>query len=96
MLMEANKIIAVRSIFIGNDNMAFWGIEAPIPGLMTSDFSMDFALAHHIVEQGLQMGVKGFVGDIEMARDTEDTPAYTNFKALGFSIPYRRKIYKLK
>jgi hypothetical protein len=96
MLMEANKIIAVRSIFIGGDNMAFWGIEAPIPGLMTNNFAMDFALAHHIVEQGLQMGVKGFVGDIEMISDTESTAAYDNFKALGFSISYRRKIYKLK
>jgi hypothetical protein len=96
MLMEASTIIAVRSIFIGEDNMAFWGIEALIPGLMTNDFSMDFALAHHIVAQGLQMGVKGFVGDIEKVSDSNDTPAYANFKALGFSIPYRRKIYKLK
>jgi hypothetical protein len=95
MLVEANTIIAVRSIFIGEDNMTFWGIEAPIPGLMTNDFSMDFALTHHILAQGLQMGVKGFVGDIEMVSDTENTPAYANFKALGFSIPYRRKIYKL-
>jgi hypothetical protein len=96
MLTEANTIIAVRSIFIGKDKMAFWGIEAPIPGLMTTDFSMDFALAQHIVQEGLRMGVKGFTGDIELVSDTMNTPAYTNFKSLGFSIPYRRKIYKLK
>ena len=96
MLMEASRIIAVRSIFIGKDKMAFWGVEAPIPGLMTNDFFMDFALAYHIVKEGLQMGVKGFAGDIEAVSDTMDTPAYSNFKKLGFSIPYRRKIYKLK
>lgn len=96
MLMDTTGIVAVRSIFIGRDNMAFWGVEAPIPGLMTNNFQMDFALSHHIVQEGLQMGVKGFTGDIEMVSDTGDTPAYTNFKALGFSIPYRRKIYKLK
>lgn len=96
MLMQDDAILAVRSIYVGKNKIAFWGVEAPIPGLMTADFSMDFALAHHIVKEGLQMGVKGFVGDIEMVNDKEDTPAYKNFRSLGFSIPYRRYIYKLK
>lgn len=96
MLMENSRILAVRSIFIGKDKMAFWGIEAPIPGIMTVDYSMDFALTHHIVKEGLQMGVKGFVGDIEMVSDAADTPTYTHFKELGFTIPYRRTIYKLR
>lgn len=94
MLKEGKKILAARSIFIAEDGMAFCGVEAPIPGLMIPDYSYDFALMQHILNEGLKKGTKGFTADIELVSDLMSTDAYKNFKALGFTIPYRRKIYK--
>ena len=94
LLEEAGKIIAVRSMYKGPDNFAFLGIEAPIPGIMTTNYQMDTALLWQIIKDGLKEGVKRFVADIEMVDEQGATPAYANAQMLGFLIPYRRLLYK--
>lgn len=93
-LQEDGKILAVRSMFTGPDNFAFLGIEAPIPGMMTTNYQMDSLLLKHIINEGLKAGVKRFVADIEMVDEKAATPAYANANMLGFLIPYRRLVYK--
>ncbi len=94
LLQEDDKILAVRSMYVGPDNFAFLGIEAPIPGMMTSNYQMDAVLLRQIIKDGLKDGVKRFVADIEMVDEKAATPAYANANMLGFLIPYRRLVYK--
>jgi len=39
-LRENEGIVAARSMYIHRDGMAWWGIEAPVPGFMAQDFSL--------------------------------------------------------
>jgi hypothetical protein len=45
------------------------------------------------VHDGLKMGAKLFVADIEKPDPKMDTPAYLDFARLGFSRPYFRTNY---
>jgi hypothetical protein len=65
-------------------------MDAPVPGLMTDAFEPDAALCAAIVEDGLRLGARGFLADIEAPSERMDTPAYEHFPALGFTRPYVR------
>ena len=84
------EIVAARTMSIGGDGYAWLGMDAPVPGLMTQDFDPDAALCHAIVADGLNLGVRCFLADIEAPSDAMDTPAYGNFARLGFERPYVR------
>lgn len=93
MLKCGDKIKAVRSMVINPDGIAWWGIDAPVPGIMAPSFDLDLQLCQVMVQDGLQLGAKLFVADIEAPSPKKDTPAYTNFAQIGFKIPYFRTIY---
>jgi hypothetical protein len=92
-LRENERIIAARSMYIHSDGMAWWGIEAPVPGFMTPRFDWDYHLCREIVKDGLQLGGKYFVADIEKTSEKMDHDGYRNFAALGFKRAYFRSNY---
>ena len=90
---EEGRIVAARMTFIGGDGFAWWGMDGPVPGLMTDDYEPDAALCEFMVRDGLEMGVRCFLADIEAPSDAMDTPAYEYFGRLGFRRPYVRTHY---
>jgi len=83
-------IVAGRSMYIGSDGIAWLGIDGPVPGVHWDHYGPDAALCTYIVEDGLALGARGFIADIEAPSDAMDTPAYELFGRLGFSRPYVR------
>ena len=83
------EIVAARGMHIGADGIAWLGMDAPVPGLMTSDYEPDAALLAAIVADGIARGATAFIADIEAPSDQEDTPAYDTFARLGFTRPVR-------
>ena len=87
---DGAEIVAARSMCIGPDRTAWLGIDGPVPGVHWDRYAPDAALCTHIVEDGLALGARGFIADIEAPSDEMDTPAYELFTRLGFSRPYVR------
>jgi hypothetical protein len=90
---QVRNIVAARSMYIHHDGMAWFGIDAPVPGLMAPTFDLDALLCHTMVRDGLAWGVRYFIADIEAPSTDMDTPAYHHFAALGFKRPYFRSHY---
>jgi hypothetical protein len=93
LLREDARVVAVRSMCINPDSTVWFGIEAPVPGIMAPSFALDARLCQTMVRDGLKLGAKLFVADIEKPSSTMDTPAYADFARLGFSRPYFRTNY---
>jgi hypothetical protein len=87
---EDGEIVAARTMFIGEDGLAWLGMDGPVPGVSGDDYEPDGALCARIVEDGLELGARGFLADIEAPSEAMDTPAYASFQALGFTRPYVR------
>ena len=92
-LRKDEKIVAVRTIYVHSDGMAWLGVEAPVPGVMAPSFDVDLQLCHAMVKEGLDLGVRYFAADIEAPNPAMNTPAYPNFEALGFKRIYFRRHY---
>ena len=88
---ERGRPVAARSMYLpAAGELAFLGIDGPVPGVMTSDHVPDARICERIVADGLGIGARGFVADIEAPSAAMDTPAYPIFAALGFRRPYTR------
>jgi hypothetical protein len=90
---DGGEIAGARSMYIGPDGTAWLGIDGPVPGVHWNDYGPDTALCTFIVEEGLALGARRFIADIEAPSDEMDTPAYKLFAGLGFSRPYARAHY---
>lgn len=93
MLRAGGEIVAVRTMYIHADGMAWLGIDAPVPGVMAPSYDLDLQICQAMVKDGIDLGVRYFVADIEAPSPQMDTPAYRNFAALGFTRPYFRSHY---
>jgi hypothetical protein len=93
MLRQRGEIIAVRTLYVGDNGMGWLGIDAPVPGLMAPSYDLDLQICQVIVKDGIDLGVKYFVADIEAPTPAMNTPAYHHFEALGFKRPYFRSHY---
>lgn len=93
MLRLGQQIMAVRSMYINQDGWAWFGIEAPVPGIMAPSFDLDRQLCQKMVQDGLHLGANHFIADIEAPTPAMNTPAYHHFAALGFKRPYFRTHY---
>lgn len=89
------KIVACRSFFTSDKKTIFSGVDAPVPGVMTTDYAPDFAIWEKAIQDGLKEGAVMFVADIELPDKEKNKTAYDNFKKLGFIIPYTRYHYRL-
>jgi hypothetical protein len=87
---EQGEIVGARTMFIGPDGHAWWGMDGPVPGVTTDDYEPDAALCEFMVADGLTLGVRCFLADIEAPSERMDTPAYEYFGRLGFTRPYTR------
>jgi hypothetical protein len=87
---DGSEIVGARSMYIGPTGTAWLGIDGPVPGVHWDEYGPDAALCTYIVEDGLTLGARGFIADIEAPADEMDTPAYELFARLGFSRPYVR------
>jgi hypothetical protein len=87
------EIVAARGMHIGSDRIAWLGMDGPVPGLATNDYTPDAATCAAIVAGGLARGARAFIADIEAPSTTMDTPAYEHFAELGFTRPYARTHY---
>lgn len=90
---ENGEIVAARGMFIGPDGTSWFGMDGPVPGLTTQDYTPDAAICAFMVEDGLVQGATSFIADIEVASPDMDTPAYDYFDRLGFRRPYVRTHY---
>lgn len=93
LLRQAAQIVAVRSMYVHHDGLAWLGIDAPVPGIMAPSYDLDIQICQAIVKDGLNLGVTHFVADIEAPTAEMNTPAYRYFEALGFKRPYFRSHY---
>lgn len=93
MLKRDGAVVAVRSLFIGADGMAWSGIDAPVPGIMAPSYDLDALLGEAMVRDGIAAGAKLFVADIEAPHPDRDGPAYRNYARLGFKLAYFRSHY---
>jgi hypothetical protein len=87
---EDGEVVAARGMYVGPGGMAWLGMDAPVPGLMTDDHEPDAALCEYMVADGLARGARFFLADIEAPSPAMDTPAYEHFGRLGFRRPYVR------
>jgi hypothetical protein len=87
---EDREIVAARGMYVTPEQVAWVGMDGPVPGLSTQDFEPDAALWERIVADGLAAGARMFIADIEAPSPTLDTPAYHYFARLGFQLPYAR------
>jgi hypothetical protein len=92
-LRASGQVRAVRSMYIHHDGMAWLGIDAPIPGIMGPSFDLDARICETMVRDGLAVGARCFVTDIEAPHADMSTPAYSHFARLGFSKAYFRSHY---
>jgi hypothetical protein len=90
---EGGEIVAARGMHIGQDAIAWLGMDGPVPGVTTEDYEPDAALCSHVVGDGLSFGARGFIADIEARSNDMDTRAYDYFARLGFCRPYVRTHY---
>jgi hypothetical protein len=93
--LRGNQIIACRSFFTTKEKTVFSGVDAPVPGVMTSVYAPDFAIWRRAIQDGLKEGAVLFVADIELPDKEKNKEAYEGFKQLGFEIPYTRYHYRL-
>jgi len=91
---ENKKIVACRSIFINDEGIAWSGVEAPVPMVMTNDLSADFMLWKQIQSFCLNTGVRLIVADIEQPSPKRNTLVYEVFNTLGFEVMYARTLYR--
>lgn len=87
---EEGEIVAARTMYIGAEGLAWLGMDGPVPGVSSDYYEPDAAICARIVQDGLRLGARGFLADIEAPSEAMDTPAYEYFSALGFSRPYVR------
>jgi len=87
---EGDDVVAARGMHIGGDGTAWLGMDGPVPGVMTEDYEPDAALCAYMVDDGLRLGARSFIADIEAPSPRMDTPAYDYFARLGFRRPYVR------
>src|SRR5437016_5362985 len=62
---EEGEIVGARTMFVGPDRLAWLGMDGPVPGLTTGDYEPDAAICGFIVEDGLALGARCFLADIE-------------------------------
>ena len=89
---RGTHIAAVRTMYV-DAAMAWLGIDAPVPGIMAPSYDLDVQLCQAMVQDGLSLGVRLFVADIEAPNAAMATPAYDHFEKLGFKRPYSRSHY---
>jgi hypothetical protein len=87
------RIVAARGMYIGPGGAAWLGMEGPVPGVTTDEYEPDAVLCDFIVADGLTLGARSFLADIEAPSTGFDTPAYAHFARLGFRRPYVRTHY---
>jgi hypothetical protein len=93
LLRQGTQIGAVRSMYIDTAGMAWLGIDAPVPGIMAPSYELDCQVCQAIVKDGMNLGVRYFVADIEAPDTAMNSPAYRYFELLGFKRPYFRSHY---
>lgn len=86
---EAGRIVAVRTLYVA-EGWGWLGIDAPVPGLMTSDFEPDRHLCAAVVGDLALLGCEHLVTDVEAPTPSRSGPAYDGFIELGFEVAYTR------
>jgi hypothetical protein len=87
------RIVAARGMYVGPGGAAWLGMDGPVPGVTTDDCEPDAALCAFMVADGVTLGARSFLADIEAPSRGFDTPAYAHFARLGFRRPYVRIHY---
>lgn len=96
MAYEDGEIVACRSIYLGTNKLAWSGVEAPVPVVMTDDLEPDRFLWKHIQQFCLDRDVQLLVADIEKPSPARNTPIYEFYAGLGFKVEYLRSLYRKK
>jgi hypothetical protein len=92
-LIRDGHIVAARSMFVVDRQGAWFGVEAPVPGLMAPSFDEDHSLLHALAGEAARRGAQTLAGDVEAVSDTGEGVAYARWRALGFSVAYHRSHY---
>jgi hypothetical protein len=94
-LKRDGKVVMARSLYFQN-GWAWLGIDAPVPGWTPADCHHDdLAVCAKLLMTALhEAGIASFVSDVEAPNVDQSGPDYDKWKTLGFSVPYRRVVYK--
>jgi hypothetical protein len=84
--------VAARSVFIGLNNMAWSGVEGPVPAVMTNDLEPDRIIWKHIQQYCLDNNIWQQILSFLLPKETPEV--YNSFKQLGFVVTYLRKLYR--
>lgn len=95
LLRRSRHMVAVRTMYVA-DGMAWFGIDAPVPGVMAPSYDFDVQLCHAMVRDGLDLRVRLFVADIEAPDAAMTSRAYHHFGMLEFKRPYFRSHYSYR
>jgi hypothetical protein len=68
------QIVAARAMHIGQQRIAWLGMDGPVPGLTTDDHAPDAAICAAIVTDGLILGARAFIADIEAPNQNDGHP----------------------
>ena len=93
-LRQRRQCVAARSMYMHHDGMVWFGIDAPVPGVMAPSFDWDLRLCQAMVRDALALGAQCFVADIEAPSPQMETTAYRHFASLGFRGAYFRGHYR--
>ena len=81
-------------MYAGKNNMAWSGIDTPVPIVMTKDLEPDKIIFEYMQQYCIDNGIKYLVADIEFPSQQRNTEIYKSFHELGFEISYLRKLYR--
>ena len=91
---DGERITAARTMYLDAEDKTAWlGIDAPVPGIMIPTYDADFRICRSIVADGLRLGAKLFVADIEKPAPEMNATPYQNFASIGFRHAYLRSNY---
>ena len=91
---ENNQLVAVRSVYIGKNNIAWSGVEAPVSIVMTKDLEPDRMIWKHLQQHCFDNNIEYLIADIEYPSPGRDTEVYHSYAELGFVVKYLRKLYR--
>lgn len=86
------SVVMARSLYL-DDEWAWLGIDAPIPGVMAPCFDDDQRVTAALLLAAAERGAQNFVSDIEVPDPKRQGPAYERWGELGFEAVYLRRLY---
>ncbi|HXY93571.1 MAG TPA: hypothetical protein VEP49_13910, partial [Acidimicrobiia bacterium] len=91
--LEAGEIVAARGVRAVPGELAWSGVDGPVPAVMTHDLLPDRLLCRRLVADAVAAGSTGVVADVEQPDPRREGANYDAMTELGFSVVYPRDLW---